>query len=144
VTVDFNPLAALVGGVLLGVGLVLLMLSSNRVVGVSGVVGGLVPPRPRDRGWRIAFVVGLIAGGAALAAMLPQAVAFRLERSWPVLAGAGLLVGYGSRLANGCTSGHGVCGLGRFSLRSMVATAVFIASGAATVFVVNHLQGGRL
>jgi uncharacterized protein len=144
VTDDFNLVAALAGGALLGAGLVLILVGSMRVVGVWGVVGGLVSPRPGDRGWRLAFVFGLIAGGAALAVLVPQAVAFRVERSWPVLAGAGLLVGYGSRLANGCTSGHGVCGLGRCSLRSIVATAVFVASGAGTVFMINHLQGVRL
>ncbi len=140
----FDPVAALVGGVMLGLGLVLVFLASRRVVGVSGVVGGLLSPRGGDRGWRVAFVIGLGVGGAALAVLLPQAVAFRPERSWPVLVLGGLLVGYGTRLANGCTSGHGVCGLGRLSLRSIVATIVFVVSGAATVFVVNQVYGGRL
>jgi uncharacterized membrane protein YedE/YeeE len=141
---SFQPGAALAGGGLLGVGLVLALLASGRVVGVSGVLGGLLPSRAGDRGWRLAFLFGLLAGGAALALWWPQAVAFPLDRSWVALVAAGLLVGYGTRLANGCTSGHGVCGVSRLSPRSLLATATFVGSGALTVFVIDTVFGGRL
>jgi uncharacterized membrane protein YedE/YeeE len=144
VSASLQPGAALAGGAVLGVGLVLALLASGRVVGVSGVLGGLLPSRPGDRGWRLAFVFGLLAGGAALAVWWPGAVAFPLERSSAALVAAGLLVGYGTRLANGCTSGHGVCGVSRLAPRSLLATAVFVASGAATVFVIDTVFGGRL
>jgi uncharacterized membrane protein YedE/YeeE len=140
----FEPLRALLGGALLGVGLVMVLLASGRVAGVSGVLGALVPPRSGDWAWRLAFLMGLLAGGVAVRAVVPEVMVFSLDRSAPALVVAGLLVGYGSRLGNGCTSGHGVCGLARLSPRSLLATAVFIATGAVTVFVVNHFEGGRL
>lgn len=136
--------AALAGGALVGAGLLLVLLSSRRIAGVSGVVGGLVPSRAGDRAWRLAFLGGLLAGGLGLAVFAPERLAFHLDRSLPVLAGAGFLVGLGTRMGNGCTSGHGVCGLSLFSARSLVATAIFIATGAGTVYVIQHVVGGRL
>jgi uncharacterized membrane protein YedE/YeeE len=140
----FDPGAALVGGLLVGLGLVLVLLVNRRPTGVSGVVGGLLGPVEGDAGWRIAFLVGLVAGGLLLAAARPGSVAFDVSRSLPTLVVAGALVGIGTRWGNGCTSGHGVCGMGRLSRRSIVATSVFLATGAGTVYVVNHLLGGRL
>jgi uncharacterized membrane protein YedE/YeeE len=140
----FDPRAALLGGLLIGVGLVLVLLANRRPTGVSGVVGGLVEPVAGDTAWRIAFLVGLVAGGLLLTAARPGAVAFDVSRSLPALVVAGGLVGVGTRWANGCTSGHGVCGIGRLSRRSIVATSIFLATGAATVYVVNHFLGGRL
>jgi uncharacterized protein len=140
----FEPVRALLGGTVLGIGLVMVLLASGRVAGVSGVVGALLPPRRGDWAWRLAFVIGLFAGGVAIRGFVPESMVFALDRSTPALVVAGLLVGYGSRLGNGCTSGHGVCGLARLSPRSLLATAVFIATGAVTVFVINHFEGGRL
>lgn len=134
---------AIAGGVLVGVGLLMALAASGRIVGVSGVLGGLMRATPGEVGWRLAFVAGLLGGGALLAAILPNAITYRLDRTLPELALAGLLVGYGTSLGNGCTSGHGVCGVGRLSPRSLVATALFVASGAATVIATRALVGGR-
>jgi len=137
---DFAPLSGLVGGVLIGAAAVLLWLGLGRIAGISGILASLA--RARDRGWRLAFLVGLIAapllyglaGGA-----LPEP---NITGSHAALVAGGLLVGYGTRLGGGCTSGHGVCGLARLSLRSLVATCVFLGAGMATVFVARHLIGG--
>lgn len=139
-TIDWNaftPLPALAGGVLIGAAAALLVLLAGRIAGISGVLGGLLRPRRGDLGWRIAFVAGLIGAplAYALVATLPVP---RIEASNAVLAAAGLLVGVGTRYASGCTSGHGVCGLSRFSMRSLVATLAFMGAGFATVFVARH------
>jgi uncharacterized protein len=134
--------AALGAGGLVGSGLLLLALARARIVGVSGVVRGLLPPRAGDVGWRLAFVAGLVAGGALLAGLAPPAP-LAVPRSLPALALGGFLVGYGASLANGCTSGHGVCGLARLRPRSLVATGIFVAAGALTVFTLGQLEGGR-
>lgn len=133
--------SGLLGGALIGIGLLLVALARRRVVGVSGVVGGLLAPRTGDVGWRLAFVAGLVGGGALLAPDAAPA-GLALAQSLPTLALGGFLVGYGARLGNGCTSGHGVCGLGRLSPRSLAATGIFIAAGAATVLALQ-LPGGR-
>jgi uncharacterized membrane protein YedE/YeeE len=141
---QFDPGSALFGGLLIGVGLTLLLLVNRRPTGVSGVLGGVVVPARGDTGWRIAFLLGLCAGGLVLEAARPGALTFDVSRSLPALVIAGLLVGYGTRLANGCTSGHGVCGIARLSSRSILATAIFVSTGALTLYVVNHVFGGRL
>lgn len=123
---------ALAGGALIGLSASLMLAFNGRVAGISGIVGGLVHPAPGDLGWRALFVGGLLFGGLLAALALPAA--FPAARvSWATAALAGLLVGVGTRLANGCTSGHGVCGVSRLSLRSIAATATFIATGAVTV-----------
>lgn len=130
------------GGVLIGLAAVLLMLALGRIAGIAGIIGGLVGSGAGEIGWRIAFLAGLIAGpfGAALfGAPLPEV---HIDASAPVILVAGLLVGFGSRLGNGCTSGHGVCGLARRSPRSLTATLTFMAAGAAVVFVASHVLGG--
>jgi uncharacterized membrane protein YedE/YeeE len=139
---NFTPFSALVGGALIGLGTVLLMLANGRIAGISGIVGGIVQPDGPEWRWRLGFVAGLV-GGAALAMLAgfaPSAIA--VTPSLPLLIGGGLLVGFGTRLGSGCTSGHGVCGLARLSPRSLAATGIFMATGAATVFVMRHVIGG--
>ena len=131
--------AALLGGALIGLAATLLLLLNGRVLGITGIVAGLLG---RDAQWRVLFILGMIAGAVDLVALRPDAMAVGVRLTTPVLIGGGLLVGFGTRLANGCTSGHGVCGLARLSPRSMVATVVFISTGALTVFLVRHLAGG--
>jgi uncharacterized membrane protein YedE/YeeE len=130
------------GGVLIGASAALLLLGKGRVVGISGIVGGALRVQAGDLAWRLWFLLGLIGGGAVLGRLWPAAFGGQLARSAPWFVVAGLLVGFGTRLGNGCTSGHGVCGIGRWSKRSLAATVVFMATGALTVFVVRHLWGG--
>ncbi len=142
--VELTPLPSLAGGALVGAGLALLLVASGRPLGASGALGGLLAPGSDRRGVRALFLAGLLAGGLLLALLAPARLAFGVDRSLGALAAAGLLVGVGTRLGNGCTSGHGVCGVARLSPRSLAATAVFMAAGAVTVYVVEHLLGGRL
>ena len=139
---NFTPVSALIGGALIGLGVVVLMLANGRIAGISGIVGGVVQPDGPEWRWRVGFIVGLV-GGAALAMLAgfgPASIA--VTGSLPLLIGGGLLVGFGTRLGSGCTSGHGVCGLARLSPRSLAATGIFMATGAATVFVMRHVLGG--
>jgi len=131
-------LMPLAGGLLIGLAATLLLGLNGRIAGISTIVGGLWSARPGDVSWRWFFVLGLLTGGATLALVLPQA--FGQSPSSPAkLAVAGLLVGFGASLGNGCTSGHGVCGLSRRSLRSLVATLVFMATAMATVYLGKHV-----
>lgn len=141
----FTPLSSLMGGILIGVSATAMLGLLGRIAGVSGILGGLLA-RETSGGawWRAAFVAGLLAGGCAFAATDPAAFAMTLDRSTFALAAAGLLVGFGSRLGSGCTSGHGVCGIARGSKRSIVATVTFMAAGALTALLVTQLFGGRL
>lgn len=136
----FTPWTALAGGLVIGLAAAALVLFNGRIAGISGIVGGLLRPVKGDIGWRIAFVLGLVAAPLIyqLAAPLP---APRIEAGSATLVVAGLLVGIGTRYGAGCTSGHGVCGLSRLSPRSLVATAAFMLAGFATVFVVRHVLG---
>jgi len=135
---------ALLGGLLIGLGAVAMMLLSGRIAGMSGIVSGLLTPKPGDLGWRVSFVLGLLAGGALLFALAPERFTFGVTRSLPAVVVAGLLVGFGARLGSGCTSGHGVCGLARLGPRSLVATATFMATGALAAFLVAHFFGGSI
>jgi uncharacterized membrane protein YedE/YeeE len=135
----FTPWASLAGGVVLGLASALLILFSGRLLGISGILGGVIRPRNRDTGWRFAFLAGLLVA-PALWALFATPEAPRIEAGGTVLLVAGLLVGWGTRYGSGCTSGHGVCGLSRLSLRSLVATLAFMATGFATVYVVRHLS----
>lgn len=137
---QFTPWPSLAGGLLLGFAAAALMLGAGRVLGISGMLGGLLRPGGADRAWRAAFLLGLLAAPTAyhLFAPLP---APRMDTGWPVLIVAGLLVGWGTRRASGCTSGHGVCGLSSLSVRSLVATLCFMGAGMATVLVVRHVLG---
>jgi len=135
-------LIALAGGALIGLAAVWLMLFQGRITGISGILAALLPPAPAgagDRGWRVAFLVGLVLGPVVVAAVTGGNPVGAPVVSPPMLILAGLLVGMGTVLGSGCTSGHGVCGLSRLSLRSLAATLTFMATGAATVFVVRHL-----
>ena len=138
---NFTPLSALVGGALIGLSASLLLVLNGRVAGISGIVGGLLAPRSPETSWRVFFVVGLLVGGGALLAARPTSFGVS-PVSLPLAVVAGLLVGFGTRLGNGCTSGHGVCGLSRFSGRSLVATLTFMATGALAAFVVQGILGG--
>lgn len=135
----FTPLPALAGGVLIGAAALLLLLGAGRIAGISGILSGVMLRPWSERGWRLLFVAGLIAGGWLGFTWLDRPAPQLNLADWPVLAIAGFLVGVGARLGNGCTSGHGICGIGRLSVRSIVATLVFMTTGALTVFVVNHL-----
>ena len=139
--VHFTPWASLSGGIVLGVASALFILINGRILGISGILGGLLPPKLGDTSWRIAFLLGLFAAPTVFHAMVPAEyiIAPRIEAAdWMVVV-AGLLVGIGTRYASGCTSGHGVCGLSRLSPRSLVATASFMSAGFMTVYVVRHL-----
>jgi len=140
---SFTPFPALLGGILIGVGVSALYGGIGRIAGITGVVAGLADSVRDEISWRLLFLAGLVVGGLVLLIAAPQSFG-TVDRSLPVLILAGLLVGYGARLGGGCTSGHGVCGNSRLSPRSMVATAIFMATGGFVVFVTNHLLGGRL
>lgn len=134
----FTPWPALVGGMLIGLATALFVLLNGRIAGISGVLGGLLKPLAGDVLWRVAFVAGLIV--APLVYTLVSVVpAVQIDAEYGALIAAGLLVGVGTRYGGGCTSGHGVCGLSRLSLRSLVATATFMGAGFVTVFAMRHL-----
>ncbi len=134
----FTPWPALAGGALIGIAAGMFVLLNGRIAGISGIIGGLLKPARGDVAWRMAFIGGLIVAPLvyALMAALP---APQIDAGYGALIAAGLLVGVGTRYGSGCTSGHGVCGLSRLSPRSLVATAVFMAAGFVTVFVIRHL-----
>lgn len=134
----FTPGAALAGGALIGAAAGLLVLLNGRVAGISGVLGGLLKPLAGDTAWRLAFVLGLV-GAPLLYGLWTAVPQLQIDAGDGLLVAAGLLVGFGTRYGSGCTSGHGVCGLSRLSLRSLVATLVFMGVGFATVYVVRHL-----
>lgn len=137
----FTPLRALAGGVLIGGSAALMLLTVGRIAGITGIVSGALRARTSDVAWRLWFLAGLVGAGVVLGGLWPSAFAGQLARPGWWSAVAGLLVGFGTRLGNGCTSGHGVCGIGRLSRRSLVATVVFMLAGAVTVFVVRHAGG---
>ena len=133
-----TPWPSLAGGALLGMAAALFTLLNGRILGISGILGGLLSRTSGGVGWRIAFVLGLLAAPAVWS-MFAAPAAARIDASWGTVVIAGLLVGVGTRYGVGCTSGHGVCGLSRLSVRSLAATGAFMAAGFATVFVVRHL-----
>lgn len=138
---NFTPWASLSGGVLIGVGAALFVLLNGRVLGISGILGGLLQPKPDDAAWRIAFLLGLFAAPFAYALLAPAGAISppTIDAGWGMLVLAGLLVGIGTRYGAGCTSGHGVCGLSRLSPRSLVATLAFMGAGFVVVFLVRHV-----
>ncbi|MEQ9555307.1 MAG: YeeE/YedE family protein [Rhodospirillales bacterium] len=136
----FDPIPALMGGALIGLGAAVLAVFNGRIAGISGILGGLLDGERANLAWRAAFVIGLAgAGFLGLKLVSPDV---DIAAGWPTLIIGGLLVGIGTRLGSGCTSGHGVCGMARGSARSITATAVYISVAAATVFVTRHLIGG--
>lgn len=137
----FTPTLSLAGGLLLGLAAAAFILVNGRILGISGILGGLLRPRAGDAGWRIAFLLGMLAAPATLALMAPQGLVSdaRIDAGWGAVVVAGVLVGIGTRYAAGCTSGHGVCGLSRLSPRSLVATLAFMAAGFVTVYLLRHV-----
>jgi uncharacterized membrane protein YedE/YeeE len=143
-TIDWNaftPWSALAGGALIGLAAAMYALLNGRIAGISGILGGVLDPTAGDRPWRVAFVTGLIAAPLAFLLVARPALP-QIATGDGALILAGLLVGIGSRLGSGCTSGHGVCGLSRLSIRSLAATLTFMGAGFATVFVLRHVIGG--
>ena len=140
ITTAFTPIASLAGGALIGLAAVMLMAFTGRIAGVSGIVVRLFPPyADREFAGRLAFMVGLIAAPIVVLVVTGRPPTQTIQAGAAMLVVAGFLVGFGSVWGNGCTSGHGVCGLSRLSVRSLVATMTFMAAGAATVFVARHL-----
>jgi uncharacterized membrane protein YedE/YeeE len=137
----FDPWSGLAGGALIGLAAAALLALRGRIAGISGILGGALVPSEGGRGWRIAFLLGLPLG-AGLAWMAGVETPLLTEGRPALLLGAGLLVGFGTQMGSGCTSGHGVCGLARGSARSLVATGVFMGVAALTVFVTRHVWGG--
>jgi uncharacterized membrane protein YedE/YeeE len=137
----FTPLSATVGGLLIGFSALLLLLLEGRIAGISGILGDLLAFRRGEILWRLAFIAGLIVAPLVHAALFGHLPPMELTHSAALLVCGGLLVGFGTRMGSGCTSGHGVCGIARLSPRSIVATLVFIATGAATVFIARHIAG---
>ena len=140
-TIDWNhftPWAALAGGILLGLASALFILVNGRILGISGIVGGLLRPKAGDAGWRISFVLGMLAA-PLLYMVVAGPVPATIDAGWGTVVLAGLLVGVGTRYGSGCTSGHGVCGLSRLSPRSLAATLSFMGAGFAIVFLVRHV-----
>ncbi|EJG2249999.1 YeeE/YedE family protein [Vibrio parahaemolyticus] len=133
------PWESLFGGILLGISATILLLVNGKIAGISGIMNGIMSPKKGDYSWRLLFAVGMIAGGLISVLMLGVAVPSAANLSLGMVIAAGLLVGIGTRLGNGCTSGHGICGMGRLSKRSIVATCVFMAVAGLTVFVRLHL-----
>jgi uncharacterized membrane protein YedE/YeeE len=137
-----DSLNAFYGGILIGLATVLLMHFNGRIAGISGIVNGLFKIVPMDWGWRVAFVGGLVAGGLIMNQTRPEGFIDTEPATWPLVIAAGLLVGFGTIMGSGCTSGHGVCGISRLSKRSILATITFIAAGIITVTVKNWIMSG--
>ena len=137
----FTPWASLIGGLLLGVASAVFILINGRILGISGILGGLLPPKVGDISWRVAFLLGMLAAPTVFMALAPAGFASepRIDAGFWTVVAAGLLVGIGTRYASGCTSGHGVCGLSRLSPRSLVATVSFMCSGFVIVYVMRHI-----
>jgi uncharacterized protein len=136
---NFTPVSGLIGGLLIGTSTVLLILFNGRIAGISGIVGGLLTKKGSEIGWRAVFVVGLLLGAFIYMVATGDALPVDVQASLPVMVIAGLLVGFGARLGSGCTSGHGINGIARFSKRSIVATLVFFATAIITVFLTHHV-----
>jgi uncharacterized membrane protein YedE/YeeE len=136
---NFTPASGFIGGLLIGVAAALLLLLNGRISGISGIVGNLLVPKRSDASWSLVFIVGLLIGAFGYMLATGSALAVSMQAPVPELVAAGLLVGFGTRLGSGCTSGHGVCGIARLSKRSIVASAVFFGVAMLTVFVFRHV-----
>lgn len=137
---DFTPLASTLGGMLIGLAAAVMLAFNGRIAGISGILGGLLEAGEGWR-WRGRFLLGMVLGGLGLLVFAPSAMPGAAIDSLPLLIGAGLLVGFGTRLGGGCTSGHGVCGISRLSVRSLTATGIFMAAAMLTTFVMRHVIG---
>ncbi len=140
--INFTPMNALVGGTLIGLSGALLMWLNGRIAGISGMLSGLLSPGSGDGAWRFAFLAGLLLGGLAFRYGGGDISAITIEANTARLIGAGLLVGFGARLASGCTSGHGVCGVSRASPRGIVSTLIYVGVAVLTVYITHHVIGG--
>ncbi len=134
----FTPFSASLGGILIGLSASLLLWTNGRIAGISGIVADAVVPAANESAWRWLFLLGLLTGTAAWFSLVDPGFSVRSGNPWLLLS-AGFLVGVGTRMGSGCTSGHGVCGIGRLSLRSLIATLIFMGFGLLTVFVIRHL-----
>ena len=141
---NFSPVESLVGGIVIGIAALVLLRFYKRIAGISGIFGGLFPFDTGETLWRLVFLAGLMTGGVVLSFLHSDAVTFELTYSNPALILAGLLVGVGSRMGNGCTSGHGICGLGRLAPRSMAAVLTFMVTGILAAVVVQQLFSGAI
>lgn len=141
---SFTPISSTIGGLMIGLASAGLLMFHGRIAGISGIAGGIFRREAGDIAWRVMFLVGLFAAGVAWSLFYPQDYAVEISRSTPALIVAGLTVGIGTQLGSGCTSGHGVCGIGRLSKRSTAATITFMATAALTVFIVNEVLGGAI
>lgn len=140
---DFTPLTGFGGGLLIGAAALFLLLMHGRIAGISGLLGASLQARPEGgRAWRLAFLLGLPAGALLFDLVSRGGLVVRPQVGLPAMIAAGLLVGFGTRMGSGCTSGHGVCGIARLSTRSLIATGVFMAVAAITVFITRHVLGG--
>lgn len=139
---NFTPVSASLGGALIGLSAVMLMLFNGRIAGISGVFSGAVFADPGDRGWRVSFLAGLVAAPVLYSLASGDTPAFDMQAGWTLILLGGLLVGFGTRLGSGCTSGHGVCGLSRLSPRSFLAVGAFMAAGMITVALLKPFIGG--
>ncbi len=139
---SFTPISALIGGLLIGAAAAVLWFMNGRIAGISGIIGNLGQAKADDRGWRIAFLAGLVVAPLLYALTIGGIAPVGVTASPVLLIAGGLLVGFGTRLGGGCTSGHGVCGVARLSMRSLAATATFMAGGIVTVFLLRHVAGG--
>lgn len=137
--VNFTPVSALIGGALIGLAATAMWWLLGRIAGVSGILGNAIGARGIDLMWRVAFIAGLLSAGAIATIAFPESVHFTMDVGYAGAVVAGLLVGIGTSLSGGCTSGHGVCGVSRLSTRSLIATGTFMASGFLTVYVARHL-----
>ncbi len=135
---NFTPVSALAGGTLIGLAAALLLFTHNRVAGISGIAAGILPPWTAETRWRLWFMLGLIAS-APLYRLSGLPVPVQIDAPLAVMAVAGLLVGYGTRLGGGCTSGHGVCGIAKLSVRSVAATMIFMLTAGLTVYLLRHV-----
>jgi len=136
--IELNVLQALAGGAIIGLASALLLFTHNRVAGISGIAAGILPPWGIDVGWRLHFLTGLIVS-SLLYKLTGNSITIQTETPLIVMGAAGLLIGYGSRLGGGCTSGHGVCGIARLSIRSIIATFIFMLTAGVTVYLVRHV-----
>ncbi len=136
---NFTPVSGLIGGLLIGIATAMLLLLNGRIGGISGIVGGLLATRTSEVVWRAVFVAGLLLGAFVYMLATGATIPVKMQASLPVLVVAGLLVGFGTRLGSGCTSGHGLCGIARFSKRSIAATAVFFGVAILTVYLTHHV-----
>lgn len=139
--ISFTPIPSLLGGVILGIAAALYVLLHGRILGISGIVSGLLYPKPNDVVWRLSLVLGLLSAPLWAALFFDMRPIVQIDTDWYAILVAGLLVGFGAQYGSGCTSGHGICGLSRLSPRSLVATLTFMGAGFLTVFVMRHLIG---